>query len=119
MAYCVLLILPPYSLTDCAKATFEDIIDLLQKPIICETQIKSTREIDALDLGELETTSERTQRDLIFEYYKNPLAGKVGTTMALPRGSQLDGIRLVLGSWLPSGLVKHSLSQRFLCADNL
>ena len=36
-----------------------------------------------------------------------------------PRGSQLDRIRLVLGRWLPSGLVVDSLSQRFSCAGNL
>ena len=90
MAQRVLLVLPPYPLTDCAKAALEDIIGLLQKPIICETQLKSTREIKGLDLGELETTSERTQSDPILEYCENPLAGKVGTTTPLPRGSQRD-----------------------------
>ena len=119
MAQRVLLVLPPYPLTDCAKAALEDIIGLLQKAIICETQIKSAREINGLDLGELETTSERTQSDPILEYYENPLAGKVGTTMPLPRSSQLDRIGLVLGRWLPSGLIKDSLSEPFLCADNL
>ena len=119
VAYRVLLVLPPYPLTDRAKATLEGIIDLLQKAIICETQLKSTRENNALDLGELETTSERTQSDLIFECYENPLAGEVGTTMPPPRGPQLDGIGLVLGRWLPSGLVKDSLSQPFSCTDHL
>ena len=119
MAYRVLLVLPPYPLTDRAKATLEDIIDLLQKPIICETQLKSTREINGLDLGELETTSERTQSDLIFEYYENPPAGKVSATTPLARDLQLDTIGLVLGSWLPSGLVKYSLSQPILCTGNL
>ena len=87
MAYRVLLVLPPYPLTDRAKATLEDIVGLLQKAIICQTQIKSTREVNTLDLGELETTSERTQSDLIFEYGENPLAGKVSATTPLPRGS--------------------------------
>ena len=119
MAYRVLLVLPPYPLTDRAKAALEDIIGLLQKPIICETQLKSTREINALDLGELETASERTQSDLMFEYYENPLAGKVSATTPLARGSQLDRIGLILGRWLPSGLGNDSLSQPFLCANNL
>ena len=119
MAQRVLLVLPPYPLTDCAKAALEDIIGLLQKPIICETQLKSTREIDGLDLGKLETTSEHTQSDLIFEYCENPFACKVGTTTPLPRGSQRDRIGLVLCGWLPSRLVKHSLSQPLLCADDL
>ena len=80
MAHRVLLVLPPYPLTNRAKTTLEDITDIPQKPIICETQLKSTREINGLDLGELETTSERTQSDLIFEYYENPPAGKVSAT---------------------------------------
>ena len=119
MAHCVLLVLPPYPLTDRAKATLKDVIDLLQKAIICEIQLKSTREINGLDLGELETTRERTQSDIIFEYYENPLAGKVSATTPLAQGLQLDRIGLVLDRWLPSGLVKDSLSQPPLCADTL
>ena len=104
MAYRV-LVLPPYPLTDRAKTTLEGIIDLLQKPIICETQLKSTREINGLNLGELETTSERTQSDPIFEYYENPLAGKsqfhhgAGTRLAGLIGSDSYSAAGFLPGW--------------------
>ena len=119
MTHGVLLVLPPDPPTDCAKTTLEAIIDHLQKPIICYAQLKSTREITALDLDELETTSERIQGNTIFEYYENPLAGKVSTATSLAQGSQLDRIGLVLDRWPPPGLVIDSLSQCFSCAGNL
>ena len=119
MADRILLVLPPHPLTDRAKATLKIAIDLLQKPIICQTGLETTTEIHSLNLGKLETTSERSSSDTVLENCENPLAGEVGTTTPPPRGSQLDRIGFILGRWLPSRLVIDPLSLPFPFANNL
>jgi len=86
MAHCILLVLPPYPLTDCTKAALKAVVDLLQKAIVCPTGLKAAWKVHALDLGELETANEGLQSDAILEDCENPLAGKVGTTTPPARG---------------------------------
>ena len=107
MADRILLVLPPNPLTDLAKATFEIVIGLLQKAIICPIGLESAREIHALNFGELETTDESVEGNPIFEDYGNPLACEIGTTTPPARGLQLDRIGLIFGRWLPSRSVTN------------
>jgi len=118
MAHCILLILPPYPLTDCAKAALKAVIGLLQKTIVCPTGLEAAWKVHALDLGELETANESLQRDAIPEECENPLAGKVGTTTPTARGLQLDRIWLVLGCWLLARLVIDPPFRPGPCANN-
>jgi len=118
MAHCILLVLPPYPLTDCAKAALKAIVGLLQKAIVCPTGLEAARKVHALDLSELETANESPQSDAILEDCENPLAGKVGTTAPPARGLQLDRIWLILGCWLLSGLVIDPLFRSGLCMNN-
>ena len=108
MAHGILLVLPPSPLTDCAKATLETVISLLQEAVICPIGLESTREIHALDFGKLETTDESFESNPIFEDYREPLAGEIGPTTPPARGLQLDRIGLILGCWLLSGFVINS-----------
>jgi len=105
MAHCILLVLPPYPLTDCAKAALKAIVELLQKAIVCPTGLETAWKVHALDLSELETANESLQSDSILEDCEDPLAGKVGTTTAPARGLQLDRTWLILGCWLLARLV--------------
>ena len=104
MAYRVLLVQPPHPLTDCAKATFKTVIGSLQEAVICPTGLESTREIHALDFGELEGTDESFESNTIFEDYGNPLASEIGPATPPARGLQLDRIGLIIGCWLLPGL---------------
>jgi len=118
MTHCILLVLPPYPLTDCAKAALKAIVDLLQKAIVCPTGLEAARKVHALNLGGLETANESLQSDANLEDCENPLAGKVGTTTPMARGLQLDRIWLILGCWLLSGLVIDPPFRPGLCANN-
>lgn len=84
MADRIFLVLPPNPLTDRAEATFEIVVTLLQKTLICPIGLESANEIPAFDFGELEATDESFESDSIFEYYGNPLANEFGTTMPPP-----------------------------------
>ena len=92
MADSVLLVLPPYPFTDCAKAALKAIVGLLQKAIVCPTGLEAAWKVHVLDLDGLETADESPLSDAILEDCENPLAGKIGTTTALGRGLQLDRI---------------------------
>jgi len=108
MTNCILLVLPPYSLTTCTKAALESILGLLQKAIIRKTGLEAAQKVHSLDLGQLETTNESNGGDSIFEHHGNPLAREVGTATQAAQGLQLDRIRLILGCRLLSGLVIDS-----------
>src|SRR5258708_40341466 len=105
----ILLVLPRNPLTDRAKATFKPVIRPLQKAVICPTGRESTTEIHALDFGELEMADESFESNSVFEHDGNPLAGEGGATTPPARRLQPDRIGLVVGCWLPSRLVVHSL----------
>jgi len=118
MPHCILLVLPPYPLTDCAKAALKIIVGLLQKAIVCPTGLETAWKVHALDLGELETANESRQSNSILEDCENPLAGEVGTTTPLATGLQLDRIWLILSCWLLAGLVIDPLPRPGLYAKN-
>ena len=105
MAHRILLVLPPDSLTDFAKAALKPILGGLQKSIICQTRPEASSEIQTLELDELETTKESFQGDSTIENSWNPLAGKFHTTTQSAQCFQLDRVRLVLGCWPLSGPV--------------
>jgi len=109
MTHRILLVLPPNLLTNIrAKTTLKAVINLLQEAIICPTGLESTREIHALDFGELERTDESFESNSVFEDYGNPLAGEVGATTPPARGLQLDRIGLILRRRLLARLVINS-----------
>jgi len=118
MPHCILLVLPPYPLADCAKAALKAVVGLLQKAIVCPTGLEAAWKVYALDLGELETANESLQSDSILEDCEHPLAGKVCTTTPPARGLQLDRIWPILGCWLLSGLVIDPASRPGLSANN-
>ena len=108
MTNCILLVLPPYSLTNCTKAAFKPILGLLQKAIIRQTGLEAARKVHARDLGQLETTNESAEGDPVFEHRENPLTGEVGTATQAARGLQFARIGLILRRRLLPGLVINS-----------
>jgi len=118
MAHCILLVLPPYPLTDCAKAALKDVVGLLQKAIICPMGLEAAWKVHALDLDAVETANESLQSDVILEDCENPLACKVGATTAPARGLQLDRVWLILGCWLFAGSVIDPPFRPRPCANN-
>ena len=118
MAHRILLVPPPHSLTDFAKAALKPILGRLQKSIICQTRPEASLEIHTLDLGELETTKEGFQGDSTIENSGNPLAGEFHTTAQLAQCFQLDWVWLVLGCWLLSGPIMDSPDRLLPFADN-
>jgi len=119
MAHRILLVHPPDPLTNRAKTALKPILGLLQKSIICQTRIKASLELHILDLGELETTNQRFQRNATFEGSGNPLAGEFRPTTQPAQHFQLERIRLVLGCWLLSWLVIDSPGRPFPFAGNM
>jgi len=114
MTNCILLVLPPYSLTTCTKAALKPTLGLLQKAIIRQTGLEAARKVHALDLGQLETTNESVEGDSIFEHRGNPMTGEVGTTTQAAQGLQFARIGLILGYRLLSGLVINSPCSQFV-----
>ena len=83
MAHRILLVSPRDPLAIRAKATLIPILCHLQKTVICQTRFKSSLEVHALDLGELETTKESIQGNSTLENSGNPLAGEFRTATQL------------------------------------
>jgi hypothetical protein len=113
----VLLVLPPNSLINTAKAAPEDVFCPPQKAVICQTELEAAWEVDGLDLGERKAADEGLESDPVFECCGDPFAGEVGTAAQPAQGLQLDRVRFILGRWLLSRLVIDFLVQGFLCAD--
>jgi hypothetical protein len=118
MTDCVLLILPPSPLPNCAQAALKTIVRLLYKAMVCQKRLETTGKVHAFDLRKLEQTNKGIQGDGIGEYCGDPLAREIGTTTPPARGLHLEGIRLVLSGWLLSRAIISFRVRPLPCADS-